>query len=103
MYTPVKRKEFPYVIIFITLIIIVIVIVIIITIIITTCMNVHEEHGGDVDRLDVEELHRVDGGDGECGGLFVGVVQLVEMLTSRGKMTEWNVCVEFTLYRKGMW
>ena len=47
----------------------------------------------------------MDGGDGECGGLFVGVVQLVEMLTFHvnGKLQEWDVCVEFTLYRKGMW
>ena len=45
-----------------------------------TSIDLHEEHWCDVDGLDVEELHRVDGGDGECGGLFVGVVQLVEML-----------------------
>jgi len=54
----------------------------------------HEEHWRDVDGLDVEELHGVDGGDGESGGLFVGVVQLVEVLTSRGKVTEWEVCVD---------
>ena len=72
---------------------------------ILTSVDLHEEHGGDVDGLDVEELHGVDGGDGECGGLFVGVVQLVEMLTFHvnGKLQEWDVCVEFTLYRKGMW
>ena len=46
-----------------------------------TSIEFHEEHWCDVDGLDVEELHGVDGGDGECGGLFVGVVQLVEMLT----------------------
>ena len=46
-----------------------------------TSIEFHEEHGRDVDGLDVEELHWVDGGDGEGGGLFVSVVQLVEMLT----------------------
>ena len=46
-----------------------------------TSIEFHEEHWCDVDGLDVEELHGVDGGDGEGGGLFVGVVQLVEMLT----------------------
>ena len=39
----------------------------------------HGEHGGDVDALDVEELHRVDGGHREGGGLLVRVVQLVEV------------------------
>ena len=46
-----------------------------------TSVEFHEEHWCDVDGLDVEELHRVDGGDREGGGLFVSVVQLVEMLT----------------------
>ncbi len=46
-----------------------------------TSIDFHQEHWCDVDGLDVEELHGVDGGDGECGGLFVSVVQLVEMLT----------------------
>ena len=44
----------------------------------------HSEHWGDVDGLDVEELHRVDGGDGESCWLFVGVVKFVEMLQSSG-------------------
>lgn len=40
----------------------------------------HSEHRGDVDGLDVEELHRVDGRHREGGGLLVRVVELVEML-----------------------
>ena len=44
----------------------------------------HREHGGDIDGLDVEELHRVYGGDGESRGLFVGVVKFVEMLQKLG-------------------
>ena len=51
---------------------------------ILTSVDLHEEHGGDVDGLDVEELHRVDGGDGESCWLFVGVVKFVEMLQSSG-------------------
>ena len=40
----------------------------------------HSEHGGDVDGLDVEELHGVNGRHREGGGLLVRVVELVEML-----------------------
>ena len=40
----------------------------------------HREHGGDVDSLDVEELHGVDGRHREGGGLLVRVVELVEVL-----------------------
>ena len=45
-----------------------------------TGVHGHSEHGGDVDGLDVEELHRVDGRHREGGGLLVRVVELVEML-----------------------
>ena len=40
----------------------------------------HSEHGGDVDGLDVEELHGVDGRHREGSGLLVRVVELVEVL-----------------------
>ena len=50
---------------------------------ILTCPDPHKEHGSDVDALDVEELHRVDGGHREGGRLLVRVVQLVEVLQSR--------------------
>ena len=40
----------------------------------------HREHRGDVDSLDVEELHGVDGRHREGGGLLVRVVELVEVL-----------------------
>ena len=40
----------------------------------------HSEHGGDVDGLDVEELHGVDGRHREGSGLLVCVVELVEVL-----------------------
>lgn len=45
-----------------------------------TCVYLHEEHGRNVDGLYVEELHRVNGGDGESCGLFVRMVEFVEML-----------------------
>ena len=48
-----------------------------------TCIHGDCEHGRDVDCLDVEELHGVDGRHGEGGGLLVGVVQLVEVLTHK--------------------
>ena len=38
------------------------------------------EHRGDIDGLDIEELHGVDGRHWEGGGLLVRVVKLVEML-----------------------
>ena len=50
---------------------------------ILTCPDPHEEHGSDVDALDVEELHRVDGSNREGCRLFVRVVQLVEVLQSQ--------------------
>ena len=40
----------------------------------------HSEHGGDIDGLDVKELHGVDGRHWEGGGLLVRVVKLVEVL-----------------------
>ena len=47
---------------------------------ILTSIDWHEEHGGDVDTLDVEELYWVDGCHRKGGGLFVCVVKLVKML-----------------------
>ena len=43
-------------------------------------MNLEEEHGWDVDGLEDDELNRVNGSDGEGGGLLVRVMQLVEVL-----------------------
>ena len=51
-------------------------------------MYVHEEHGSYVDKLDVEELHRVDGSHREGSGLLVGVVQLVEVLVQEGHVVD---------------
>ena len=45
-----------------------------------THVDWHNEHGGDVDTLDVDKLYGVDGGDTEGCGLLVCVVQLVEVL-----------------------
>ncbi len=42
-----------------------------------------EEHGRNVDALDVGDLEGVDGGDGEGRGLFVRVVQLVKVLVQK--------------------
>ena len=47
-------------------------------------MNRHEEHGRNVDELNVDELKGVDGGDGKGRGVFVGVVKFVEMLIQPG-------------------
>ena len=66
-----------------------------------TSIEFHEEHWRDVNGLDVEELHGVDGGDGEGGGLFVGVVQLVEMLTSRVSERRKVAMLVFSLPCKG--
>ena len=43
-------------------------------------MNLEEEHGWNVDGLEDDELNRVNGSDGEGGGLLVRVMQLVEVL-----------------------
>ena len=42
-------------------------------------MNRKEEHGQDVNALDVDELERVDGRDGESGRLLISVMQLVKV------------------------
>ena len=51
-------------------------------------MYVHEEHGSYVDKLDVEELHWVDGCHREGSRLLVGVVQLVEVLVQEGHVVD---------------
>ncbi len=48
----------------------------------------HQEHGGDVDALDVDDLHRVDGGDGEGSGLLVPVMEFVEVLVQDGPVID---------------
>ena len=53
-----------------------------------TPMNLEEEHGRDVDALEDDELHRVDGGHGEGRRLLVGVVQLVEVLVHPGPVED---------------
>ena len=51
-------------------------------------MDVHQEHWGDVDHLNVQELDGMDGGDAEGRGLLVGVVELVEVLVQEGHVVD---------------
>ena len=47
-----------------------------------------EEHGRDINALNVQNLERMNGGHGEGRRLFVSVVQLVEMLVEERSVVD---------------
>ena len=51
-------------------------------------MDWKEEHGRDINALDVQNLERMNSGHGEGRRLFVSMVQLVEMLVEERSVVD---------------